>query len=41
MKEFSSESSNEWIKEEAVEWYKLHRDRNPEQKITSRFHHLK
>jgi hypothetical protein len=30
-----------WVKEEALEWYKLHRDRKPEQKITGRYNYLK
>jgi len=29
-----------WVKEEALEWYKLHRDRKPEQKITGIYDYL-
>jgi len=29
-----------WVPKEAVEWYKLHRDRRPEQKITRRYDYL-
>ena len=29
-----------WVKEEALEWYKLHRYRRPEQKISGRYDYL-
>ena len=30
-----------WVKEEALEWYKVHRDRKPEEKITDTYDYLK